>query len=124
MLTKRITYVDYNGNERTENFEFNLNRVEALDFALSIDGDLTEYVRKCVEEDDKAALIKMVKDIVLRSYGKKSEDGRRFMKSDEIARSFIETEAYSVLMTELISNSEESAKFINGVLEEIKTNKE
>lgn len=124
MLTKRITYVDYNGNERTENFEFNLNRVEALDFALSIDGDLTEYVRKSVEEDNKAALIKMVKDIVLRSYGKKSEDGRRFMKSDEITRSFIETEAYSVLMTELISDSGESAKFINGVLEEIKANKE
>lgn len=119
MITKRITYLDYNGNERTENFDFHLNKVEALEFAMSIDGNLTDYVKECVEKDNKAALIMMVKTIVEKSYGKKSEDGRRFMKSDEISRSFIETEAYSFLMTELVSNSEKAAEFINGVLTEI-----
>ena len=120
MITKRITFLDYNGIARTENFDFHMNRVEALDFALSIDGDLTEFVRKCVEEDNKTALIGMVKQIVEKSYGKKSEDGRRFMKSEEISRSFIETEAYPALMSELISNSEEAAQFINGALSEVK----
>jgi hypothetical protein len=119
MITKRITYLDYNGNERTENFDFHLNKVEALEFAMSIDGNLTDYVKECVEKDNKAALIMMVKTIVEKSYGKKSEDGRRFMKSDEISRSFIETEAYVSLMTELVSNSEKAAEFINGVLTEI-----
>lgn len=122
MITKRISYIDYNGNERVENFDFHLNKVEALEFAMSIDGNLTDYVKECVENDNKAALIGMVKTLVEKSYGKKSEDGRRFMKSDEISRSFIETEAYVSLMTELVSNSEKAAEFINGVLTEIKPN--
>ena len=120
MITKRITYIDYNGNERTENFDFHLNKVEALDFAMSIDGNLTDYVKECVEKDNKVALIGMVKTIVEKAYGKRSEDGRRFMKSEEISRSFIETEAYAILMTELVSDSEKAAEFINGALAEIK----
>lgn len=123
MLTKRITFFDYNGNERTENFDFHLNQVEALEFALTIDGNLTDFVKKSVEEDNKAALIGMVKEIVKMSYGKKSEDGRRFMKSDEITRSFVETEAYTILLTELISNSEAAAAFINGVLSDVNRHK-
>ena len=116
MYQKTITYTDYNGVERTENFYFNLNRSELIDLMTEFDGDLADYLTQIMGSKDVKALIKFFKMFILRSYGEKSADGKRFMKSDEISTAFSQTEAYSQLFMELATNAEEGAKFVNGIV--------
>lgn len=113
-LTK--TYTDYNGNERTEDFWFNLTKAECLEMNLSTEGGLDAYLQKIVDTKDVPKLIKQFKDLVLIAYGEKSADGRRFMKNDEIRTAFKETEAYSDIFMELATDANAATKFINGII--------
>ena len=115
MLKKTIKYVDYNQCERVEDFYFNLSKAEALEMELSTTGGLSEMVRNIVAAQDVPALIKIFKELILKAYGKKSPDGRRFIKSDEISAEFAQTEAYSQLFMELATNDEMGAAFVNGI---------
>lgn len=116
MLKKTITYNDYNGVERTEDFYFNLSKAELMEMELSIKGGLTEMINKIVASKDSPALIKIFKELVLKAYGEKSADGKRFMKSDEISTAFSQTEAYSILFMELATDADASAKFVSGII--------
>lgn len=116
MLKKTITYVDYNGAERTEDFYFNLSKAEVMEMEMSTSGGLAEMIKKIVASQDAPAIIKIFKDLILKSYGEKSPDGKRFIKSEEIATSFSQTEAYSQLFMELATNADEAAKFVNGII--------
>lgn len=116
MLKKTVTYTDYNGNERTEDFYFNLTKAECVEMNLSTAGGLDAYLQKIVDTKDVPALITQFKDLVLKAYGEKSADGRRFMKDDEIRRAFAETEAYSVIFMELVADADAAAAFVNGIV--------
>lgn len=116
MLKKTITYTDYNGVERTEDFWFNLSKAEIMEMELSTTGGLAELIQKIVKEQDAPAIIKIFKDLVLKAYGEKSPDGKRFIKSDEIAMAFSQTEAYSNLFMELATDADAAAKFVNGII--------
>ena len=116
MLKKTITYVDYNGAERTEDFYFNLSKAEVMEMEMSTSGGLAEMIKKIVAVQDAPAIIKIFKDLILKAYGEKSPDGKRFIKSEEIATSFSQTEAYSQLFMELATNADEAAKFVNGII--------
>lgn len=116
MIKKSITYTDFNGVERTEDFYFNLTKAEILEMEMGTTGGLTEMITNIVAAQDQPAIIKIFKDLVLRSYGKKSPDGRRFMKSDEIRDDFAQTEAYSQLFMELATDADAAAKFVNGIV--------
>lgn len=116
MLKKTITFTDYNGNERTEDHYFNLNKSEATKMELSTTGGLTQMIENIIAAQDNPAIIKIFEDLILKSYGKRSADGRRFMKSDEIARDFMETEAYDKMFMELITDPKKAAAFVNGVI--------
>lgn len=116
MLKKTITYTDYNGIERTEDFYFNLTKAELMEMELTVEGGFADMVEKIVASNDTPSAVKIFKKIILASYGEKSPDGRRFIKSKEISDSFVQTEAYSELFTELARNDEEAAAFINGVI--------
>ena len=116
MLKKTITYVDYNGAERTEDFYFNLSKAEVMEMEMSTSGGLAEMIKKIVAPQDAPAIIKIFKDLILKAYGEKSPDGKRFIKSEEIATSFSQTEAYSQLFMELATNADEAAKFVNGII--------
>lgn len=116
MLKKTITYTDYNGLERKEDFYFNLTKAELMEMEMSITGGLTEMINKVVATQDAPAIIKIFKDLVLKAYGEKSADGKRFIKSEEIAAAFSQTEAYSILFMELATNADEAAKFVNGIV--------
>lgn len=116
MLKKTISYTDYNGVERKEDFYFNLTKAELMEMELSTTGGLAEMLQKIVDAQDGPAIIKVFKDLVLRAYGEKSADGRRFIKSDEIAKAFSETEAYSQLFMELATDSTAAAEFVNGIV--------
>ena len=116
MLKKTITYNDYNGNERTEDFYFNLTKAEIMEMELGTTGGLAEMLTRIVAAQDAPAIIKMFKDIVLKAYGEKSPDGKRFIKSEELSTAFSQTEAYSQLCMELATDADEAAKFINGIV--------
>ena len=111
-----MTYTDYNGEKRTEDFYFNMSRAEVTEMELSINGGLSAMIQRVTEEKDVPTIISIFKDLVLRSYGKKSPDGRRFIKSKELSEEFSQTEAYSDLFMELATDSAKAAAFVNGIM--------
>lgn len=126
MLKKTIKYTDYFGEEREEDFYFNLNQAELSEMELSVNGGYTNMLDRIVKAKDAPELIAAFKTIVMRSYGEKSSDGRRFIKSKELSEAFCQTEAYNILFMELISDENAMAAFVNGIIpEELKngTNK-
>lgn len=116
MIKKTITYTDYNGGERTEDFYFNLSKAEVMEMEMSTAGGLAEMIQNVVSAQDAPSIIKIFKDLVLKAYGKKSPDGKRFIKTEELATEFSQTEAYSELFMELATNADEAAKFVNGIM--------
>lgn len=111
MLKKTITYTDYDGLERTEEFRFNLTKAEVIDMELTTAGTFSETMKRIIAEKDIIRIAKLFKELLLKSYGVKSDDGKRFIKSQELSEAFSQTEAYSDLYIELLSNPEEAAKF-------------
>lgn len=116
MLKKTITYTDYNGTERTEDFYFNLSKAEIMEMEMSTAGGLAEMIQKIVAAQDVSAIIKIFKDLILKSYGEKSADGKHFVKSEELSTAFSQTEAYSQLFMELATDAEAASKFVNGII--------
>ena len=119
MLKKTISYVDYDDNERTEDFYFNLTKAELLEMEFSAEGGMDKLVKSIISEQDRGRLMDLFKIIVHKSYGKKSLDGRRFMKSPEILEEFVQTEAYDELFFELVSDAEYASEFARGILPKI-----
>ena len=116
MLKKTIVYTDFNGVERKEDFYFHLSRAELMKMELGTKGGFTEMIEKIIAAQDSVALTTIFNDIILKAYGKKSDDGRKFMKSKEISEDFEQTEAYSILFMELISDAKKAADFFNGIV--------
>ena len=116
MYKKVHTYTDYNGVERTETFYFNLSKAEAVEMELTTEGTLSEWIQKVIDTNDVPEIVRLFKEIVLKSYGEKSPDGRRFMKNDEIREAFSQTEAYSDIFMELATDAKAAGDFINGIL--------
>lgn len=118
MVTKTITYKDYNGVQRTEDFLFNLNKSEILEMESLVPGGMSAMLETISKKKDIPALMKSFKTILLKAYGEKSEDGRRFMKSDEISKAFEETPAYDDIFMELVTDGEVAANFIREIMPE------
>ena len=116
MLKETMTYVDYNGNERTEDFYFNLTEAELAEMEMSTSGGMGDFIQRIVSEQNGPELVKIFKDLILRSVGKKSLDGRRFEKSDAIRDEFSQTEAYSDLFMKLATDGDAAARFVNGII--------
>lgn len=119
MIKKTMTYTDYDGNQRTEDFYFNLTKAEVAEMEMSTAGGLDKMINRIIAEQDGKRIIELFKDLVLRSYGKKSDDGRRFIKSQELREDFAQTEAYSDLFMELATDADAAAKFVNGIVPNI-----
>ena len=116
MLKKTIAYTDYDGLERTEEFRLNLTKAELMDMELTTVGTFSKLMQKIIDEKDMVRLAKYFKELILKSYGVKSDDGKRFIKSPELSEAFSQTEAYSELYMELLSNSDYAVKFIQQVM--------
>lgn len=116
MLTKTITYTDYSGAERTEKFYFNLTQTELLDLELDTPDGMEKLVKSLIEKNDNRAIIALVKKFLHKSYGVKSDDGKRLIKNDKVLEEFMQTEAYSKLFMELASDAEKSAAFFSGLV--------
>lgn len=116
MITKEITYTDYNGQERTEKYQFNFTKAELTEMELSVNGGLSAMMERIKETDDRPELMRIFKELILKAYGAKSADGKRFVKSDELRTEFSQTEAYSELYMELVTNTESAITFFNGLI--------
>lgn len=119
MLKKTITYTDFNGVERTEDFYFNLTKAEIAEMELEIPGGMTAMIDRITKSQDTPSLIKLFKDLILRSYGKKSDDGRRFIKNPDVVDEFKDSEAYSELFMELATNADAASAFVNGIVPKV-----
>lgn len=118
MFKKTITYTDFDGEEVTETFYFNLTQAEATEFNYKMIGDrqIDNYVRAITEAKDYGELVSIFKELILFSYGEKV--GGRFLKVKDgvrLADYFASTEAYSKLFVELATNDQFAAEFVNGI---------
>lgn len=116
MLKKTITYIDYDGLERTEDFYFNLSKAEVIEMEVGTEGGMRAMLERIVAAKDGRRIMEAFKEIIAKSYGEKSLDGRRFQKSKEISEAFMQTEAYSQLFMELVTDSQAAAAFVNGIV--------
>lgn len=123
MLKKVMTYTDYNGVERTEEFLFNLSKAELMEMEMTTAGGLSTMIQGIVDSKDIPAIINIFKKLLLKAYGKKSPDGRRFIKSEEISQEFAQTEAYSEMFMELATDADAAAAFISGIIPEMPDDK-
>ncbi len=122
MIKWKIKYVDYNGDEQEEDFYFNLNKAEVMEMDLSANGAYSEYLQRIVDQRDGKKIAEEFKKLILKSYGEKSPDGRRFVKSEEKSNEFMQTEAYSELYMQLATEPGAAEKFITGVLPKVNQN--
>jgi hypothetical protein len=119
MLKKTISYTDYDGNERTEDFYFNLSKAEITMMEMSFDGGMTKMLDKIVAAKEGKRIMEVFKDLILRSYGEKSPDGRRFIKNNELREAFEQTVPYSMLFVELCTDAKAAAVFVEGIVPSI-----
>lgn len=118
MLAKTIKYKDFNDVEREETFLFNLTESELLELEMSTTGGIEQLVKKIIEARNSPELLKLFKKLVFMAYGEKSPDGRRFIKTEELAVAFSQTEAYNKFFLELTSDANAAAGFLNGIIPE------
>lgn len=119
MIAKHIKYTDYDGVEREETYMFNLTKAEVIQMDLRTVGGMEKLLENIVKKKDVPELTDIFVKLVRESYGVKSPDGRRFIKSPELFEEFSQTEAYSELIVELLSNQEKATEFFKGILPEI-----
>lgn len=116
MLKKTITYEDFNGDTVTEDFYFHLSKAELVELEMSHEGGLSASLERIIQAQDNKSLITEFKNLLLLSYGKRSDDGRRFVKTQELRDEFTSTEAYSSLFMELVTETEKAIEFVQGVI--------
>lgn len=116
MLKKTIEFTDYNGEKRKEDYYFNLSKAELMEMELGTSGGFAEMLQKLVDTQNIPEIMKIFKKIIMKAYGVKSPDGKRFIKSDELSKEFTETEAYSELFMELLGEADKAAEFVNGII--------
>lgn len=116
MLKKTVTYKDFNGDEVSEDLFFHLTQAELVEMELSHQGGMSEALQKIIASDDGKAIISEFKKIILGAYGKKSEDGKRFIKTQQMREELESSEAYSTLFMELVTDVDKASAFIQGIV--------
>ncbi len=116
MLAKTFEYTDLNGVDRKETHYFNFSKSEMTEMQLMKVGGFGEYLKSIIDAKDQEVLVKTFKELILKSYGVKSEDGRRFIKSEKLSEEFMQTEAYNQLYMSLVTDEQKALKFFQGVI--------
>lgn len=116
MLPVPIKYTDFNGVDRTETFYFNLTQSELTEMNLTTVGGMKSFIERITNTQDQAELIRLFKELILKAYGQKSDDGKRFIKNKEIREGFEQTMAYDSLFMKLATDEKEAIKFVNGIM--------
>lgn len=114
MIEKKINYIDFDGNEQVEVAHFHLSEATLSRMSVSFEGGMEAYLRKIVEEKDTAKILDVFEEIIQKAYGRR--EGKRFIQSPAMTEEFTQTEAYSELYMELLTDEDAAAEFIKGVL--------
>lgn len=117
MIKETMTYKDFNGEERTDDFYFHLNTLEWLRMDKKY-GGIREFIRKAVKDSDEYAILNMLEDLVKSSYGEKSMDGARFIKNEDLVEKFTQTEAYSDMLIGFFTDTQKGIDFFNRLVPE------
>jgi len=123
MLVKKVSYTDYKGVKREEELYFNLSKAEVAEMELSHKGGLSAKINRIVATEDGEEIIKLFKELIIKSYGVVSDDGKRFIKNDQLREEFLQTEAYSELFMELASDADAASAFVNGIIPQVESKK-
>ena len=123
MLVKKVGYTDYKGVKREDELYFNLSKAEVAEMELSHEGGLSAKIERIVATQNGGEIIALFKDLIIKSYGTISDDGKRFIKNDKLREEFLQTEAYSELFMELASDADAASAFVNGIIPQV-ANKE
>ena len=116
MFSDKITYEDFNGNTEAEEVFFNISKMESLELEASYPGGYANYLQQVAESEDVAKILEAFKDIVKKAYGVKSEDGKRFVKSEEEFKKFEESPVYDEFMIKLMTEENYALDFVLGVM--------
>jgi hypothetical protein len=116
MIKKTVTYKDLNGNDRTESFYFHFYESEILEMEMSVEGGFAERIQRIIDAKDQPSLIREIKKFVLNAYGVKSDDGKRFIKNDDVKAAFVQSPAYSKIFMELVMDDKVASEFVKGVV--------
>ncbi len=116
MYKKTMTYNDFDGNEHTETFYFNLTKAELIQMELTQEGGMSNLIEEVTNTDDVPRLVELFNTIIDKSYGKKSVDGKYFIKNEEVLQEFKQSQAYSDFYTELVTNTDAAVEFINNIV--------
>lgn len=116
MLKREITYEDFDGNSQTEVFYFNLTKTEIIGIEVDYEEGLEAALKKIIASNDRKSLVEEFQKIILMSYGVRSEDGKRFIKNDQLREEFSQTAAYDSLFIELSTDAKAAADFVNGII--------
>lgn len=116
MIKLTRTYTDFNDVERTEDFYFHLTKAEVMEMEMSTSGGMAEMIQRIVSAQDIPAIMAVFKELVLKAYGQKSPDGKRFIKTEAQTEEFKQTNAYSDIFMELATDADKAAEFVNGIM--------
>lgn len=116
MLKRTFTYTNFDGQEVTDDYYFNLTKAEIMELELSSFGGLEMLLKRLIEEKNSEEIVRIFKKIILMSVGEKSYDGKRFIKNEEIRNNFYQTEAYSMLFCELVQDPDKANEFLSGIV--------
>lgn len=116
MIKEKVTYYDLFDNEVEEELFFNLNQAELTKLAYSVDGGLEKYIQETIDANDTGRLVALLETFILESYGKPSDDGRRFIKNDKLREEFRESQAYAELFMKLVSDETAATAFLEGII--------
>lgn len=121
MIKETITYTDLNGLERTEDFYFNLSKTEVLEMEMGVDGGLSKMLKNIVANQDGKQIVEYFKMILLKAYGEKATDGKRFIKSKELSTAFSQSPAFDELFMKLATQADFAAAFVRGITPQAET---
>ena len=116
MIEKTIKFKDLEGNEVTKTFHFHMSIDDALELEFWKKGGLKDYVDKAVQDEDNRAIYRLFKNMIQKSYGVKHEDGIQFVKSKKLTRTFIQSDAFSEFIIELVSDPKKAIEFFNALV--------
>lgn len=116
MYKKTITYSDLDGNPVTEDFYFHLSKAEVAEMELSAEGGYSAQLERIVKEQNAGQIIATFKEILTKAYGVRSTDNKQFIKSSDLTMRFIQSDAFSELFMELVTNAEAASEFVRGVM--------
>lgn len=123
MFVKTVTYTDFDGNVRTEDFLFNFTKQEIAEMELTTDGGMAKMIERITKAKSQKELIQLFKKLVLDAYGQKSDDGKHFVKNDKIREDFASTQAFSDIYMELVTNADKASEFFNAIVPKEKSDK-